>query len=150
MSKTVIESKSAPSWKAMPKRRRKSGISRGVESAQIDAVDLDCALVGREQADHVAQQNALARPGATEQHDRLGFAHVEVDAAQHVLRPEALVHAAQPDLCGLARGQRRSTASHTHQKSTFVRKKSTMSTVMLPATTARVVDSPTPLAPPRV
>ena len=122
-----------------------------VEGAQVDAVDLDRALVRFQESDHVTQQHALACSRATEQHDGLRFAHVEIDAAQHVLRPEALVHSRAAG----SWPSRRPAAwlrrfRGTHQKSTLVRKKSTMSTVMLPATTARVVDSPTPLAPPRV
>ena len=43
---TVIESNSAPSWKAMPNLRRNSVISRLPSVSTVDAVDLDGAGVG--------------------------------------------------------------------------------------------------------
>ena len=82
---TVIESNSAPSWKAMPKRRRKSVSSRLRERRQVDAVDATRAGVGPHEPDHVLEHHALAGARAADDHQRLAGEHVEVDGVEHHL-----------------------------------------------------------------
>jgi hypothetical protein len=89
----------------------------------------------------VLQENAFPDPRLAEDDERLPLQNVEVEAVEDLLGSEALRYAAEPDGGGLiARAQ----------KSTFVRKKSAMRMAREPMTTALVVESPTPSAPPFV
>src|SRR5690242_8396807 len=91
----------------------------------------------------MAQENALAFAAAPQHHHRLALEDVEVDAAQYLLGPVALLKGAQ-------RNERAALVIVPHQSSrkSLVRKKSEISTLIDAATTAEVVARPTPSAPP--
>ena len=144
---TVIESKSAPSWNAMPKWRRNSVISRSPSVAEVDAVDLDRAGVGPDQADDVLEQHALAAARAADDHHRLAGARPR-DRARRA-PPSARTTCEIPRRRIFGAGSRGSGRSR-HQKRILVRKKSVIRMAIEASTTAWVVARPTPSAPPRV
>ncbi len=139
----------------MPNLRRNSVISRLPSFSTADAVHLDRAGVGPQQADDVLQEHALARARAADDHQRLGRGHVEAQPVQHHLGAEGLAEIADVDL-GILIGHRYLSHRYLghwylgHQNSNRVRKKSEIRIAMLATTTAAVVERPTPSAPPVV
>ncbi len=74
-------------------------MSRSLGGIAIDdlAADRDFALRDLlEPGDH-PQQRGLAAPGGADQHAELAVGDVDVHAADHVRRPEVLVHLADDD-----------------------------------------------------
>ncbi len=63
----------------------------------VDAVDLDRALVGLDQPEDAFDGDGLAGAGAAEDDEALPGRDVEVDAIQHLLAAEGLLHAAHAD-----------------------------------------------------
>ncbi len=75
------------------------------QARHLLAVDLDRARIGLEDAEDALEQHRLAGARAADHHHRFGLADLEIEAVQHVLRAEALVQVADPDL-GLGRAHR--------------------------------------------
>jgi hypothetical protein len=113
---------------------------------EVTAVHENPAGVRSDQPDQVLQENALAGAGRPDDDERLAFGDRQVDAVEHRLPVERLAEVLDPDL-GVAA---RRGSSVGHQNSSFVRKKSARRIERLPPTTARVVERPTPSAPPSV
>ena len=68
-----------------------------LQAHDLLAVDLDRALVGRHQANHVLEKHALAGAAAPHHHDALSLADVEIDAIEHLLGAETLGEPTDPD-----------------------------------------------------
>src|SRR5262249_34978558 len=119
----------------------------GIECPEILPVHEDLAGVGLDETDQVLEQDALA--GARRAHDdqRLARSHREVDAVQDRLVVERLVQTFDAQLGLRAAG---SLVPPAAQNRSLVRKKSDRRIARLPATTACVVERPTPSAPPSV
>src|SRR5439155_26337970 len=107
--------------------------------------------------DHVLQAHRLAAARAAQDRERLSGADRQVDAAQHGLSLERLVHARELDhdahlmAFALLRLAARNLRALAHNITiSWVRKKSVTSTPIEAATTVRVVARPTPTVPPVV
>ena len=83
---------------SMPNLRRTRLSSIVVERHDVLAVDPDVAAVGLEQAHEVLHQHRLALPRAADDDVDLAALDVEIDAAQHLVRAERLLDAANADL----------------------------------------------------
>ena len=83
LSKTFIESNSAPLWKSMAMRRRSGNSSRSSSARELGAVEDDAAGVGLLEAVELAQGHALAGARAAEDHQALAAQDVEVEAVEH-------------------------------------------------------------------
>ena len=97
---TVMESKSAPSWNAMPNLRRNSVISRlpSISTATPSTSTVPASGLSRPMT--CFRSTLLPRARAADDDQRLGARHVEVDAVEHHLGAEGLAQAADADLDG--------------------------------------------------
>src|SRR5262249_41075834 len=75
-------------------------LSQRVQGPEVLTVDEDRAGVRGDESDQVFQEDALARPGGTDDHERLSGRHGEGNAVQHDLRTEGLVEVARLELRG--------------------------------------------------
>ncbi len=80
-------------WKTMPISRRSASTSM-LASADPIAVEADLAAFDGLQLVDAAQQRRLAAAGGADQADHLVQVDIEIDAAQHRVRAERLVHVA--------------------------------------------------------
>jgi hypothetical protein len=97
-------------------------------------IDLHRTVVRSEQADNVLQRNGLAGARESYERERVPFLDPQGETLQHLLGAECLVDVDELD----------------HWRSTTAQKASKRRISMLEITTARVVATPTPSAPPAV
>ena len=121
----------------------------GRDRPQVLAVDLDRSGVGLQQPDDVLEEDALPDSRLPEEDEGLAPLDGKVEVVEDDLRAEGLRDAAQAD-CRDAGRRGRGLFGRSHQNSTFVRKKSAMRIASDPRTTAAVVATPSPSAPPFV
>ncbi len=70
----------------------------------LDAVDLDRAGVGLQEAQDALHQHRLAAARAADHDEAFADPHIEIDAVEHELRPERFFQAAHGDLGHVAHG----------------------------------------------
>ena len=142
-SASVIEPNSAPDWYITPMPLQDVAARVAVGGREVAAVDQHAARERRIQADHVLQQRALAAARAAEDDEHLAARHAE----RHVLEDRAVVVAGREvvddddGLGGRHRFRCRARSTGT------AKMPSTMTSRMMPETTARVALSPTAEAP---
>src|SRR5262249_49618765 len=68
-----------------------------VQARDVLSVHLDVPFVGPHQADDVLQEHALPRAAAAQDHERAARGDVEVEAVEHLLVAQLLLHAAELD-----------------------------------------------------
>ena len=97
-SQTGRESKSAPPWNSMPKRRRIFIAGRALQPHDFLAAHLDGAGIGAEDSEDAFQHHGFSGAGAADHHKGMALRHGEVDAVQHVLWAEALAQVLEDDV----------------------------------------------------
>src|SRR6266542_2382274 len=121
------------------------------ECPEVFPGDVDLARVRLDQSDQVLEQHALPGAGRPHDHQRLPTGHGEREPVQNRLLAEGLVEVWGAQAGPVLVGSAVAGPSFFHpQYSSFVRKKSVTRMARLPETTARVVERPTPSAPPVV